>query len=51
MILIGVDLPEGIGILLPTATEQDTTIPDGYIHFFENELLPLCCKYVPNCAI
>ena len=40
MILIGVDLPEGNGILLPTATEQDTTIPDGYIHFFENELLP-----------
>ena len=38
MILIGVDLPEGNGVLLPTATEQDTTIPDGYLHFFENEL-------------
>ncbi len=44
MILIGVDLPEGNGVLLPTATDHDTTIPDSYIRFFENELLP----YVVN---
>ena len=40
MILIGVDLPEGNSILLPTRENQDTTIPDGYINFFETELIP-----------
>ena len=40
MILIGVDLPEGNSILLPTRENQDTTIPDGYINFFETELMP-----------
>jgi|GEM_PF-702697 len=40
MILIGVDLPEGNSILLPTRDKQDTTIPDGYIDFFEAELMP-----------
>lgn len=41
MILIGIDLPEGNGILLPTRESQDTTIPDNYINFFETELIPL----------
>lgn len=40
MILIGVDLPEGNRILLPTRENQDTTIPDNYINFFETELMP-----------
>jgi len=40
IILIGVDLPEGNRILLPTRENQDTTIPDNYIHFFEAELMP-----------
>lgn len=40
MILIGVDLPEGNRILLPTRENQDTTIPDNYIDFFETELMP-----------
>ncbi len=40
LILIGVDLPEGNRILLPTRTNQDTSIPDGYIEFFETELMP-----------
>ena len=40
MILIGVDLPEGNSILLPTRENQDRTIPDGYINFFETELIP-----------
>lgn len=40
MILIGVDLPEGNSILLPTRDNQDTTIPDRYINFFETELIP-----------
>ncbi len=40
MILIGVDLPEGNGILLPTRENKDTTIPDNYITFFETELMP-----------
>ena len=40
MILIGVDIPEGNSILLPTRENQDTTIPDGYIDFFETELIP-----------
>lgn len=40
MILIGIDLPEGNRILLPTRENQDTTIPDNYINFFETELLP-----------
>jgi predicted alpha/beta superfamily hydrolase len=40
MILIGVDLPEGNRILLPTRENQDTTIPDSYINFFETELMP-----------
>lgn len=40
MILVGVDLPEGNRILLPTRENQDTTIPDGYINFFETELMP-----------
>jgi len=44
MILIGVDLPEGNRILLPTIENQDTKIPDGYINFFETELMP----YVEN---
>jgi len=44
MILIGVDLPEGNSILLPTREDKDTTIPDGYITFFETELMP----YVDN---
>lgn len=39
MILIGIDLPEGNRILLPTR-DQDTTIPDNYINFFETELMP-----------
>ena len=39
MILIGIDLPEGNRILLPTR-DQDTTIPDNYINFFETELIP-----------
>lgn len=44
MILIGIDLPEGNRILLPTRKNQDTTNPDNYINFFETELLP----YVDN---
>ena len=40
MILVGVDIPEGNSILLPTRDNQDTTIPDGYIDFFETELMP-----------
>tara|TARA_R110001632_G_scaffold65_15_gene307 strand:+ start:3967 stop:5130 length:1164 start_codon:yes stop_codon:yes gene_type:complete len=40
MILIGVDLPEGNRILLPTRENQDTKIPDSYINFFETELMP-----------
>ncbi len=40
MILIGVDLPEGNRILLPTRENQDTSIPDSYISFFETELMP-----------
>ena len=44
MILIGIDLPEGNRILLPTRENQDTTIPDNYINFFETELIP----YVDN---
>lgn len=40
MILIGIDLPEGNRILLPTRENQDTTIPDSYIDFFETELIP-----------
>lgn len=40
MILIGIDLPEGNRILLPTREELDTTIPDNYIKFFEIELMP-----------
>lgn len=40
MILIGLDLPEGNSVLLPTRENQDTTIPDGYINFFETELIP-----------
>jgi len=40
MILIGIDLPEGNRILLPTRENQDTTIPDNYINFFETELIP-----------
>ena len=40
MILIGIDLPEGNGILLPTRDNKDTTIPDSYIEFFETELIP-----------
>ncbi|MEP1096393.1 MAG: alpha/beta hydrolase-fold protein [Cyclobacteriaceae bacterium] len=40
MILIGIDLPEGNSILLPTRENQDTTIPDGYIDFIETELMP-----------
>lgn len=39
IILIGIDLPEGNRILLPTR-DQDTTIPDNYIKFFETELIP-----------
>ena len=44
MILIGVDIPEGNSILLPTRANKDTSIPDGYIDFFETELIP----YVEN---
>ena len=40
MILIGIDLPEGNGILLPTRDNKDTTIPDNYIEFIETELIP-----------
>lgn len=40
MILIGIDLPEGNSVLLPTRENQDTTIPDSYINFFETELMP-----------
>lgn len=40
MILVGIDLPEGNSILLPTRENKDTTIPDNYINFFETELLP-----------
>ncbi|MEM7549458.1 MAG: alpha/beta hydrolase-fold protein [Bacteroidota bacterium] len=40
MILIGVGLPEGNSILLPTRGNQDTAIPDNYIKFFETELMP-----------
>jgi len=40
MILIGVDVPEGNRILLPTRDNQDTAIPDGYVNFFETELIP-----------
>lgn len=39
MILIGIDLPEGNSILLPTRENKDTTIPDNYIKFFETELM------------
>ncbi|WP_298540001.1 alpha/beta hydrolase-fold protein [uncultured Aquimarina sp.] len=40
MILIGIDLPEGNSILLPTREHKDTTIPDNYIKFFDTELMP-----------
>tara|TARA_B110001450_G_scaffold252051_1_gene273096 strand:+ start:94 stop:1302 length:1209 start_codon:yes stop_codon:yes gene_type:complete len=40
MILVGIDLPEGNSILLPTRENQDTTIPDNYIKFIETELIP-----------
>jgi predicted alpha/beta superfamily hydrolase len=40
MILIGIDLPDGNSILLPTRKNQDTTIPDNYINFLETELIP-----------
>ncbi len=40
MILIGIDLPEGNRILLPSRENQDTTIPDNYINFFQTELMP-----------
>lgn len=40
MILIGIDLPDGNSILLPTRDTQDTTIPDNYIEFIETELIP-----------
>lgn len=40
MIVIGIDFPEGNRILLPTRENQDTTIPDSYIDFFEKELMP-----------
>lgn len=40
MILIGVDIPEGNSILLPTRANEDTSIPDGYIDFLETELIP-----------
>ncbi|WP_271767873.1 alpha/beta hydrolase-fold protein [Aquimarina algiphila] len=40
MILIGIDLPDGNSILLPTREKQDTTIPDSYINFLEKELMP-----------
>ncbi len=40
MILIGIDLPEGNGILLPTRENKDTAIPDNYIDFLETELIP-----------
>ncbi len=40
MILIGIDLPEGNGILLPKRDNKDTTIPDNYIDFIETELIP-----------
>ncbi len=40
MILIGIDLPNGNSILLPNRENQDTTIPDNYINFFETELIP-----------
>ena len=40
IILIGIDLPEGNSILLPTWKTHDTTIPDNYISFLETELIP-----------
>lgn len=40
MILIGIDLPEGNSVLLPTRENKDTTIPDNYIDFIETELIP-----------
>ncbi|MCR9249392.1 MAG: alpha/beta hydrolase-fold protein [bacterium] len=40
MILIGIDLPDGNSILLPTRDTKDTTIPDNYIEFIETELIP-----------
>ena len=40
MILIGIDLPEGNSILLPTRENQNTTVPDNYISFLETELIP-----------
>ena len=40
VILVGIDLPEGNSILLPTWKEKDTSIPDNYIRFFEKELMP-----------
>lgn len=40
MILIGIDLPDGNSILKPKRGNQDTTIPDNYINFFETELMP-----------
>lgn len=40
MILIGIDLPEGNRILLPTRENKDTTIADNYIDFIEKELVP-----------
>ena len=40
MILIGIDLPEGNSILLPTRENQNTTVPDNYISFLEIELIP-----------
>lgn len=40
MILIGIDLPNGNGVLLPNRENQDTTNPDRYIDFIETELIP-----------
>ncbi len=40
IILIGVDLPEGNRVLLPTGDDKDTSMPDRYIEFFETELIP-----------
>ncbi len=44
MILIGIDLPEGNRILLPTRENRDTSISDTYINFLETELM----TYVNN---
>ncbi|REL31667.1 alpha/beta hydrolase [Thalassotalea euphylliae] len=44
MLLVGIDLPEGNRVLLPSRANGDTKSPDSYLAFIEKELIP----YVDN---